>query len=512
MSPVEKEGSVEQGQGDSMPPTYDEAKGLTEGEPKVNITSSDTKIEMGKEKREAKEEESFKGLSKDELMQYANDPFWVRLRWALFIMFWVIWVAMLAASVVIIIYAPKCPSPDPKQWWQKGPVYKVDVASFPNPQGFPNPDLNGVVEKLDYLVSAGVGSVYLTSLLSPSDLLEVKREYGTMEDWASLARALQERGVRVIVDFNPSQTSEQHIWFEENKPGFYKPGTNQLDLENSAVQGELKKAMESWLTNGVDGFVIHAADKVPETLMQEFRDILEAESLESGIEKVLMTADGVQNSQEFSGVGAGSVIHLSLPEDLLGDEEPTAQGIKDKLDTFLTSTPAGAWPAFTLDTVAHGEKLVDALTMLKMLLPGTLITQAGEELGIAVMDFSKVEDEQAQQHLELFSLLSTKLRHQDAILFGDLTADNTFVMGEVFGLTRVKKGSPGYIFVINLGSEEATLDLSELATVPESIRVLEGGAVMAVSPRQEEEVKRFDSKEVTLAAGQAKIFNFVPKF
>jgi len=394
-----------------------------------------------------------------------------------------IWVVLVAAAVLIIMNAQnKCPSP--KQWWQKGPVYKVDVASFPNPQGLPNPDLNGVVEKLDYLVSAGVGSVYLTSLHHGG----LGQPPCTMEDWASLARALQERGVRVIVDFKPFQTSEQHIWFE------------------------VKKAMESWLANGVDGFVIHAADKVPETLMQEFRDILEAESLESGIEKVLMTADGVQNSQEFSGVGAGSVIHLSLPEDLLGDEEPTAQGIKDKLDAFLTSTPAGAWPAFTLDTVAHGEKLVDALTMLKMLLPGTLITQAGEELGIAVMDFSKVEDEQAQQHLELFSLLSTKLRHQDAILFGDLTADNTFVMGEVFGLTRVKKGSPGYIFVINLGSEEATLDLSELATVPESIRVLEGGAVMAVSPRQEEEVKRFDSKEVTLAAGQAKIFNFVPKF
>merc|ERR1719228_2274691 len=24
-------------------------------------------------------------------MQYANDPFWVRLRWVLFIAFWVIW-------------------------------------------------------------------------------------------------------------------------------------------------------------------------------------------------------------------------------------------------------------------------------------------------------------------------------------------------------------------------------------------------------------------------------------
>ena len=150
--------------------------------------------------------------------------------------------------------------------------------------------------------------------------------------------------------------------------------------------------------------------------------------------------------------------------------------------------------------------------MLKMLLPGTVVCQAGQELGLAAMDFSGVEDEQEQQHLQLYRLLATKLRQQDGVLFGDMTADNTFVMGEVFGLTRVKKGSPGYILVINLGLEEAVVDLSELSTVPRSIRVLEGGAVMAVSPRQGEEGKRFDSKEVYLAAGQAKIFNFVPKF
>merc|ERR1712211_46557 len=107
MGPVE-------GEEGTMPPTYDAATGLTESaDQKVNIAPSDTKIEMGKEKE--KEEEGFKGLSKEELMQFANDPFWVRLRWTLFVLFWIVWVAMLVASVVIIIYAPKCPSPEAKE-------------------------------------------------------------------------------------------------------------------------------------------------------------------------------------------------------------------------------------------------------------------------------------------------------------------------------------------------------------------------------------------------------------
>ena len=496
----------EQGAGDSMPSDSDEARLINDVEIKVEITSSDTKIEMGKDNKEAEAGESFQGLSEEELEQYATDPSWVRLRWALFLLFWLFWVAMVAAAVVIIVLAPKCPSPRPKQWWQKAPVYKVDVSAFPGH------DLRGVEQELDYLVSLGVGSVYLAYLLSPYNMTEVRREYGTMGDWARLVKHLHERGINVIVDLDPIQTSQQNVWFKEDRPSFYQPGSRKPDLENSAVQGELRKVFESWLHQGVDGFVIRAADEVPETLMKEFRDILEAETIETGIEKVLMTEGGVKISQQFSAVGAGSVVHLALPGDLLGPALPTARGIKDKLDTFIASLPELAWPAFTLDTVAHGEQLVDALTMLKMLLPGTVVCQAGQELGLAAMDFSRTQGRQEQQHLQLYSLLATKLRQQDAVLFGDLTADNSFVMGEVFGLTRVKRGSPGFILVMNLGLEEATVDLSGLATVPQSIGVLEGGAVMAVSPRQEEEGKRLDSKEVTLAAGQAKIFNFVPKF
>uniref|UniRef100_T1K8M8 Solute carrier family 3 member 2 N-terminal domain-containing protein n=1 Tax=Tetranychus urticae TaxID=32264 RepID=T1K8M8_TETUR len=50
------------------------------------------------------------GLNKDELMKYANDPFWVKVRMISFILFWVAWLATLVGSTVIIFYAPKCPA------------------------------------------------------------------------------------------------------------------------------------------------------------------------------------------------------------------------------------------------------------------------------------------------------------------------------------------------------------------------------------------------------------------
>lgn len=59
-------------------------------------------------------------------MKYVNDPFWIRLRWILFVLFWAAWVAMLAGAILIIVYAPKCSKPTPLQWYKKGPLLTID--------------------------------------------------------------------------------------------------------------------------------------------------------------------------------------------------------------------------------------------------------------------------------------------------------------------------------------------------------------------------------------------------
>ena len=92
----------------------------------------------------AVKDEPFPALTKSKLLKYASDPFWVRLRWALFILFWVAWVAMLVASVAIIWMAPKCPAPAPKEWWQKKPIYEVFVKSFKDSDDDGKGDLKGM--------------------------------------------------------------------------------------------------------------------------------------------------------------------------------------------------------------------------------------------------------------------------------------------------------------------------------------------------------------------------------
>jgi len=583
----------------ALPPTYDEAKGLTTGEPVVKITSNETKIDIGKEKEA---EQGFQGLTKDELMKYANDPFWVRLRWVLFILFWVIWVAMLAASVVIIIYAPKCPSPEPKQWWQKSPMYKVDVGQYQDSDGDGEGDLPGVKSKMDYLLETGVGTVYLTGFFqSPraatisfdvQDYQNVASEMGSLEDWKDLVSALKERDQKVVIDFIPNHTSDKHEWFEmsvakdpsyldfyiwnegggagsppndwsgpggqawswnEERGAWYLaqfgPNQPELNLENSAVQAELKKVLQFWIDTGVNGFVINdvpymvdapidsANDKSVSRqvdLIKQFREVVDAETEDSGVPCVLyanveeLSPDDVSAlyGEDVSDSNVGSLIHLPLSPSMLASSSGivpaiSATSLKEAFDQYmLVDLPANAWPSFTLSSTKFGPDLVDALTMFKMLLPGTSMSVSGEELGLDSIDWNSVEAQQAGDlsHWQLYSTLANKLRHQEAILFGEVNINTTFVMEDnVLGLTRVKKGNPGYVLAINFGDEEKTVDMSSVKHIPASIRVMSRSIQMGDIPGVEtvagaEETKRFDANSVPIKPKEGKIFTFVPNF
>ncbi|EDS36767.1 CD98hc amino acid transporter protein [Culex quinquefasciatus] len=106
-----------------------EKEKLTQKELEVTFTSEgqngDVRINL-----EVEKQQTFSGMSKEELMKFANDPFWVRLRWFLFVVFWGLWIGMLAGAVYIILDAPKCAAPVPLSWWQTGPLVTVDEQSY----------------------------------------------------------------------------------------------------------------------------------------------------------------------------------------------------------------------------------------------------------------------------------------------------------------------------------------------------------------------------------------------
>lgn len=103
--------------------------------------------------------EALSGMSKEELMKFANDPFWVRLRWALFILFWLLWAAMLAGAIAIIVMAPKCSAPEPKKLWEESPIVQLDASDSLSD------DLKGLKSVLNYLRDLNIKAISLSSLV-----------------------------------------------------------------------------------------------------------------------------------------------------------------------------------------------------------------------------------------------------------------------------------------------------------------------------------------------------------
>lgn len=112
-----------------------------------------------------------------------------------------------------------------KDWWQNGNFYQIYPRSFQDSNSDGIGDLNGITSRLIYLKEIGVDGVWLSPIFkSPmvdfgydiSDFLSIQPEYGTMADFERLAAACKWLGIRLILDFVPNHTSDEHEWFKKS--------------------------------------------------------------------------------------------------------------------------------------------------------------------------------------------------------------------------------------------------------------------------------------------------------
>ena len=107
-------------------------------------------------------------------------------------------------------------------WWQRGIIYQVYPRSFMDSNGDGVGDLKGLISRLDYLRWLGVDAVWISPLYpSPmkdfgydvADYTAIHPLFGAFADFDRLIREAHARDLKVILDFVPNHTSDQHPWF-----------------------------------------------------------------------------------------------------------------------------------------------------------------------------------------------------------------------------------------------------------------------------------------------------------
>jgi len=188
------------------------------------------------------------------------------------------------------------------EWWKRAVIYEVYPRSFQDSNGDGVGDLRGILRRLDYLVELGIDAIWISPIYpSPmadfgydiSDYCGIDPLFGTMADFDTLLAEVHRRGLRLILDFVPNHTSDQHRWFLESRssrdnskrdwylwrdqPNNWKSNfggsawefdekTGQyyyhsflkqqpdLNWRNPAVAQAMFDVLRFWLQKGVDGF------------------------------------------------------------------------------------------------------------------------------------------------------------------------------------------------------------------------------------------------------------------
>ncbi len=111
------------------------------------------------------------------------------------------------------------------EWINNAVFYQIYPQTFYDSNGDGIGDLNGIIQKLDYVKSLGVDAIWINPFFeSPfhdagydiSNYYKVAPRYGTNDDAKQMFSEAKKRGLNIIFDYVISYTSIDNPWFQES--------------------------------------------------------------------------------------------------------------------------------------------------------------------------------------------------------------------------------------------------------------------------------------------------------
>ncbi|XP_020712946.1 uncharacterized protein LOC101456261 isoform X2 [Ceratitis capitata] len=449
--------------------------------------NGDAKIDIGGVNGKA-----FTGMTKEELMKYANDPFWVRLRWIFFIGFWAIWAAMLICAILIIVHAPKCAAPEPLPWYKRGILAKFDAleASGSDIESVKHVEASGVIYEL------------------PPALTYLVREPAVEQKIKDIVANYKKLDVNVILDVTPNYVPSNStlfndakndkskrsafIWKEDSKaPNNWRSlqndsawaevdagnyvlsqfgaGLYDLKMNDSIVKNEFEGVLKHLLSLGVKGFRLRntkffiLSDNTPDEvvasegnfghleygfwththstfqeglgdLLYEFKIFVKNISADA----FLSVADDILRPDIYHTKSGEWGVDLPIYGPLVHSLSTGLSGLKLKHEFESTINEVGKntwlqWNFAEVATAPNNNSDSSAIALFVSLLPGVPV--------VAVTNESLFKNVRQEVFAEI-----KQLRLSPSYMHGDY---NVYSSDELFAYSRIKSGNPGYFVAFN---------------------------------------------------------------
>lgn len=207
-----------------------------------------------------------------------------------------------------------------KNWWKSASFYQLSPASFKDSNNDGYGDIQGLTTNLNHIVEMGFDALFVSPFYKTpfkdygydiSNHTEIDAKFGTEADVDEFLRKAKIHGLKVVVDFVPNHSSDEHEWFiksrnrvdgfenfyiwhsgvatvngdrpmppndwqsvyggsswawSDNRQAYYYHAfatvQPDLNLRERRVIDELQKILLYWLNKGVDGFRIDAVSQL----------------------------------------------------------------------------------------------------------------------------------------------------------------------------------------------------------------------------------------------------------
>lgn len=330
--------------------------------------------------------------------------------------------------------------------WRDGVFMEIFVRAYQDSDGDGMGDIQGLIQKLDYLKALGVTGLWLMPV-NPSqdkdhgyavtDYRNIASEYGTLADFDELLKQAHQRGIGIVMDYVLNHSAAQHpafvnsrnartnvfrdwyVWQDQAPPGWSIYGNNpwhsttvgayfagfwdqmpDFNLKSTTVVKWHQDNLRFWLNRGVDGFRFDAVGNLVENGASAWENQPENHTLMAGIQTTLapyanrfMVCEAPALPQRYAQPDScGSAFAFGYQNDLVRAAQGSATDVA-RISSYWNTAPAGMVGFASNHDAFAGQRLYDQLggdlVRLRMAAATYLLQTRspfiyyGEEIGMA---------------------------------------------------------------------------------------------------------------------------------